>query len=57
MLVNDYIVGVCKGGLNQANLVNEKKEHTKGKDFHGKSLKRSFVPPPPPPTQSRIYMT
>ncbi len=26
MLVNGYIVGVCKGGLNQANLVSEKKE-------------------------------
>ncbi len=26
MLVNGYIVGVCKGGLNQANLVNEEKE-------------------------------
>ncbi len=33
-----------------------RKEYTKGRDFHGKSLKRSFAPPPPP-TQSRIYMT
>jgi hypothetical protein len=27
----------------------QRKEHTKGRDFHGKSLKRSFVPPPPHP--------